>query len=298
MKLLLHADDFGISENITDMILECVNGGCLNSTSIVANGVAFEYAAARFKETKGVSLAVHLNLVEGIPVLPPDRVPMLVDSAGILRNTFGSLWRRYVFSGTDARRRLRTQVKDELVAQIDKVRHILAPDAPLRFDSHMHTHMVPFIFDCIMEIASEYPVTYIRIPREPFFMYRLGAPSLPYVRPVNIVKHLLLRFLSRSAEKRLNSHAADSADHFLGVLFTGRMVTPVVVSALRMVGRRVPKNGSVEILLHPGGMHERERDADRIQYEESYLSPYRRMEQEALQNDVIKAMVSDLQDDS
>ena len=114
MKLQLHADDFGISENITDAILECANGGCLNSTSIVANGAAFEYAVARYRQTKGVSLAIHLNLVEGVPVLPRDRVPMLVDSAGILRNTFGSLWRRYVLSTADARSRLKDQVKDEI----------------------------------------------------------------------------------------------------------------------------------------------------------------------------------------
>ena len=63
MKLLLNADDFGLTRSGTDAILDCVDNGPLNSVSILANGASFEYAIAELVKRPGLTAGIHINLI-------------------------------------------------------------------------------------------------------------------------------------------------------------------------------------------------------------------------------------------
>ena len=84
MRILVHADDLGISHGITDSILRCADEGALNSTSVVVNCEASAYALAECGKRPGLRLALHLNLVEGRPLSPPDALDLLTDEEGFL----------------------------------------------------------------------------------------------------------------------------------------------------------------------------------------------------------------------
>jgi len=82
MPYIIHADDYGLTKGITDHILSTFDHGILNSTSIIANGLAFDYAIEEIKKRPELRLSIHLNLVEGSPILPLEEVSMLVDKQG------------------------------------------------------------------------------------------------------------------------------------------------------------------------------------------------------------------------
>ena len=50
MKIVVHADDLGVSKGVTDNILRCVDFGPVRSTSIIVNGTAFEYALEEYRK--------------------------------------------------------------------------------------------------------------------------------------------------------------------------------------------------------------------------------------------------------
>src|ERR1700691_4717076 len=78
--LIIHADDFGETEQITLGICEGIEAGFITSASIMANMPATTFALARVASLKDrASFGVHLTLCEGRPL---SRARSLVDSAG------------------------------------------------------------------------------------------------------------------------------------------------------------------------------------------------------------------------
>lgn len=72
MRLIVHADDLGMSEAVDDAVLAALADGTATSTSVLATGPTFEAALARLP--RGTCLGVHLDLtgfppLTGAPVL-------------------------------------------------------------------------------------------------------------------------------------------------------------------------------------------------------------------------------------
>ena len=81
-KLIINADDLGLSRGITDGILVAHQEGVLTSASLMVNQPATEYAVKRLESAPKLDVGIHLNLCQGFPVLPPEQVPSLVGTDG------------------------------------------------------------------------------------------------------------------------------------------------------------------------------------------------------------------------
>jgi len=69
-------------------ILDSHREGIVTSTTLLANGMAFESAVAAGKRFHRLGIGVHLNLTEGKPVADARHIPTLVDRGG------GFIWLR------------------------------------------------------------------------------------------------------------------------------------------------------------------------------------------------------------
>lgn len=283
MNIFLHADDLGLSKGITDNILECIDYGTISSTSIIANGYAFEYAADEYLKRPNVRLTCHLNFAEGRPVTPPDKINLLVDNDGFFRNSFQSLWVKYLLSSEEKRSSLRHQIQLEISAQIDKMTDRIGNKPSLNIDSHQHFHMIPFIFESLVGLHNKYNFSYIRIPEEPFFFYFGGRQPFRNYFSSNLIKHCLLNTPARKYKKILHRMGINYSDYFIGVLFTGRMSESVVDYALSIIPEK-NKHTTVEILFHPG----RASEGEEIFWDDNeaamkyYFSPWRDRERKTL----------------
>ncbi|MBK5189205.1 MAG: ChbG/HpnK family deacetylase, partial [Gemmatimonadaceae bacterium] len=76
-RLIVNADDFGFSSGVTRGIVEAHAAGSVTSTSMMANGIDWESAVRLARATRSLGVGVHLNLVQGRPLL---RVPSLTDA--------------------------------------------------------------------------------------------------------------------------------------------------------------------------------------------------------------------------
>ena len=280
-----HADDYGLFPAQTERILQCYRDGVLNGVSLMPNSPCLAECLGRLPE-RGVALTVHLNLMEGSCVAPKEELPHLVDGEGVFRVSFASLLFCRLSGHYEATFR---ELKRELAAQI----HALLPvfrqrGAELRLDGHAHWHMLPIVFDALMEVLEEekLPVCYIRIPREPLGLLLRHFPAILPFHPINIVKSLLLHLLSG---RNLRRHGAKlrgmERKLFLGVLFSGHFDYDKIRLLLPDMKAEAARRGwGLELLLHPGAVYEEEdiralTNRDDLAF---LTSPDRRVEAEAL----------------
>src|SRR5579871_3324180 len=66
--LIVNADDFGLTEGTNRAIIDAHCKGIVTSTSLLANGRAFDHAVALARQHPTLGIGVHLTLTEGWPV--------------------------------------------------------------------------------------------------------------------------------------------------------------------------------------------------------------------------------------
>jgi len=255
-----HADDYGLFPAQSQRILDCCKNGRLNGVSIMPNSPCLHQCMEQMRSCgKEIAVTVHLNLIEGYSICPREAVPDLTDPEGRLQVSFGKFLLRSFLPGRD---KLRQQLKEELRAQIMMLKDSMWAEMPLRLDSHAHYHMIPVVFDALMDVIREdqLAVSYIRIPREFPGLYFRHWKQLTDFSLVNMLKVTVLNLLAARNQYRYRSFL-DKCEKklFLGVFLSGRMylenVAPILPDAYDLAQRR---HWNLEILAHPGGVYEPE----------------------------------------
>lgn len=243
--LIVTADDYGLSVHNTDTIIEAVRLGAVTRVSALANGSALEYGLDRLaSEAPTTELSVHVNLTEGLAIAPLDVVRPLTDAHGVFRYSVGTLWLRYLFAGTRMRARLQDAVRHEITAQFERIRSIAATHglAIAAADGHQHVHMIPFIFDALIEQHTPY----VRITSEPWY---LVPGSLATSLGARIVPRIVLELFARRNRARAVARNIVTPDAFLSFIFSGRMTYESIAEGLCVA---VSHCRIVEIGMHPG----------------------------------------------
>lgn len=141
--LIVNADDFGLNASANKGIVECYRAGSVTSTTLMANGPAFEEAVGLAHENPALGVGLHFNLSWGKPVCDASRVPGLVDSDGRFFSR-EALAKRSLLGGLPPE-----EVRLELDAQIGKLRaHGIAVT---HIDSHQHVHAFGAVFAAVAE---------------------------------------------------------------------------------------------------------------------------------------------------
>jgi hopanoid biosynthesis associated protein HpnK len=168
-RLIVTADDFGLARSVNEAVEEGHRRGILTAASLMVTGEAAEDAVARAKRMPRLGVGLHLVLVDGAPVLPPERVPDLVGSDGRFPNDVFALGVR-IFCRPAARR----QVAAEIRAQLEAFQRTgLALD---HVNAHHHFHLHPTVQRELLRLAPQFGVKAIRVPLEPrFAAWRAGS---------------------------------------------------------------------------------------------------------------------------
>jgi len=191
-------------------------------------------AVARARRLPRLRVGLHLNLVEGSPVLPAESVPDLVDGAGHFDENMARAGCRFFFSP-----RARRQLAAEIRAQFAAFRATgLALD---HVNSHRHMHIHPTVAGLLLRIGREFGMRAMRVPSEPAAaLRRAAAPEDGRLRvPLHAPWIALLRWRLRRARLALN-------DQLFGVAWSGAMTEERM---LRLVAVLPP--GATELYCHP-----------------------------------------------
>lgn len=231
-RLIVNADDFGLSQAINRGIVTAHREGIVTSASVMVNGPAFEHALALAQENPALDVGVHLTLTELSPVASPDAVRSLVGGNGRFPPHAIDFARRYARGAL-----VLADVRAELDAQIRLARSRGLTISHL--DSHQHVHALPGIARVVADLAYAYGIRAVRYPLE-----RLQAHMFGNVRNARrLAEHLALNAVCVLSPLR----RVRRAERFVGFHFGGRLTE----KNLERVLRRLPAGGTVELMCHP-----------------------------------------------
>lgn len=249
MKLLIVADDFGASRSVTNHILQGHRAGVITHASLLVNGFDAAYAAEQFTANPNLQVSIHLNLIEGRSVSAPQDVSMLVDHDGYFNHTFISLWIKYLLFSAKKKKLMHEQVVHELTLQLQLIKKMVANKKIVHVDSHQHVHMVPFIFDALVECYDSDAV--LRIPYERFqFVY--FKKNWKQFKIINFIKQQFLNLLAKKAYRIACSKKIVCTDHLIGIILGGQLDARALEYSLVHLKKISQEDAIVEILFHPG----------------------------------------------
>lgn len=226
--LIVNADDFGLTEGTNRAIIDAHCNGIVTSTSLLANGYAFDHAVALARQHPTLGVGVHLTLTEGLPVSSDSTE--LVEANGKLPLS-NQPFARALLTG----RFPRDAIRREFEAQVGKV--MAAGITPTHVDGHKYIHLLPGVSQIVADVAHKFGIRVMRIPH-----HLIDQPTrlsrVPGAAVIALLEALALRVARR----------ADlcCSDRVAGFVDTGHLDAAVIRRLLVN-----PRAGVTELLCHP-----------------------------------------------
>jgi hopanoid biosynthesis associated protein HpnK len=235
-RLILNADDFGLTPGVNRSILELARTRALTSATLMATSEAFPEAVAESTAFPALGVGCHVVLVDGQCAASPDAIPTLAARDGQFRPTLGQ-FARDLYLGRIASEHLET----EAVTQIQRLQQ--AGVRVTHVDTHKHTHLFPAVLRPLLRAALRCGIRAIRNPFEPAWAIA-ATPGASMVRRLQI--GILNR--NRKAFTRLVRQAGlATTDGAIGVLATGVLDESILHRLLMTM-----PEGVWELVCHPG----------------------------------------------
>jgi chitin disaccharide deacetylase len=247
-KLIVNADDFGLTTGINRAIIEAHTSGVVSSATLMANGPAFDDAVTAARLVPELSIGCHVVLVDGTPVSTPQSMDTLVAIRSAEPEKFYSS-----LSAFAARAMLGGFDRDQLVAEITaQIRKIQATGIPVtHLDTHKHAHIFPEILAALLRAAKICGVRAIRNPIVPIN----AMPTKQFKKKRDLWKRYgqirVLHTFSGQFQKQTRRSGLLTPDGVIGVVETGSLESSGYSSLLRETLSNLPE-GTWEFVCHPG----------------------------------------------
>ena len=242
-RLVVNADDFGLTQSTNQGILEAHRRGIVTSATLLATGAAFDSAVALALRSPKLGVGVHLNLTSGRPLCELSSISSLVNADDHFFGGPVELAQRILIGKV----RL-AEVERELAAQIEKVRG--AGIAVTHLDGHKHVHMLPGVFPIVVRLARQHGIPGVRVAIER--PVRLG-PMLR--RKASAARRIVTQYLrgrslallAMDCREQLRRAGIACPMYFYGIMQTGFLDG----TELEAILWNLPE-GTSELMCHPG----------------------------------------------
>jgi hopanoid biosynthesis associated protein HpnK len=236
-RLIVNADDFGLTRGVNRAIAELHAARLVTSASLMARAGATDEAIELARATPSLGVGCHIVLVDGDPVLPPERIPSLIDARTERFPSSLAAFLSRLFTG-----RIRAaEIEAEAAAQIA---HLQRGGLRLtHVDTHKHAHIFPAVLRPLLRAARVAGIRAVRFPYEPKWALRasLGAPW------ARVGELSILRRLACRSTRMLAEEGFTTTDGTVAMARTGTLDA----AALRSLLQQLPE-GTWELVTHPG----------------------------------------------
>jgi predicted glycoside hydrolase/deacetylase ChbG (UPF0249 family) len=259
-RLILNADDFGLTPGVNRAIAELHQAGVLTSATLMASGAAFDDAVAIAHANPTLGIGCHIVLTDGDPVSPPESIPSLLgrDHRSLRPKLLGFV------SDLLLGRISEFEIEREATAQIRKLQH--AGVTVTHIDSHKHTHMFPQVTRPLLRVAEAHGIRAIRNPFEARWSWSLGHGGVSRRVQMKILDQLRHPF---NAQPEILFEAVTSTTGSIGISATGDLNQQTLAEIMA----KLPE-GTWELVCHPGyndadldGISTRLRSHRKIEYD-------------------------------
>jgi predicted glycoside hydrolase/deacetylase ChbG (UPF0249 family) len=230
-RLVINADDFGITAGVDAGIIEAASAGVVTSISVVTNLQHRDNLARAIERIRhsapAAGIGLHFNCVMGSPLT---ECRTLMDQRGRFASV-PSLVRKALLRQID-----QEEASVECAAQLGVLQDIAG--RATHIDGHLHLHVLPVLWSAVNRVAAQSAVPHVRLPLEPFRMnpFDVGATA----------RKLLVYLAWRSA-------GGTRPDRSQSVQFAGMSLRGNSHFSARLLRlfRDLPA-GTTELMVHPG----------------------------------------------
>ena len=263
-RLIVNADDFGLTGGINRAILDLYRVGGLTSSTLMAASPQSAEAVALAKQETSLGVGCHVVLLDGFPSAEPALIASLLSAndTSRFRFTLGEFVRDLYLGRIEP-----AHIEREATAQILHLQQ--AGVRVTHVDTHKHTHMFPAVLDAVTRAARACGVRAIRNPFEPAWSM-VATPNAGSIRKLQV--HLLRRF-HKMFLRLVQERNLATTDGCIGVLATGTLDK----HALHSILSRMPE-GTWELVCHPAYLD------DELRSTRTRLQASRQVELNALQS--------------
>lgn len=223
-RFILNAENFGQSKESNRAMLEGYNNGFLTSAGICVNGNSFESAVNEIlPECPNLSIGIMLNLTRGMALTKNEH---LTNSKN--RFKFGFL--RLLTKCGD--RDFMLEVEKEFRCQIE----ILLQHTKIDYiNSVNNIHLIPPIFDLVLNLAKEYNIPFVSTKYEEGYYVANILKHLNFKYPKNILKTFLLNGLTKRNLQKLEGKNIKTNRYFVGGIYSSMINSEVIKSGLEAI---------------------------------------------------------------
>jgi predicted glycoside hydrolase/deacetylase ChbG (UPF0249 family) len=242
-NLIVNADDLGWTDGVNRGIADAHRQGLVTSTSLLANGRAFDSALDVARGNPALGVGVHLNLSDGPPTASPENVRGLLNSENCLEDGPETLLLRIASRSLPLE-----EIEREWDAQIQKVRE--AGIHPTHVDGHKHVQMLPGLFEIAVRLAKKHGIRAIRVSHEESRLRAVLATDGEQKTGVVLKQRVQargLKLLAPDAREMANRQGLVTTDYFCGIAQTGVLHRTGVERLLESL-----PDGTTELMCHPG----------------------------------------------
>jgi predicted glycoside hydrolase/deacetylase ChbG (UPF0249 family) len=247
-RLIVNADDFGLTSGINRGIAEAQMRGIVTSTTLMANSRAFDEAAALARSLTSnnahFSVGCHVVLLDGEPVLPAGSVPSLLQPGAQNGSHFRDKLNDFVVASF--RGKLQPdEIEAEATAQFQRLQ--AAGVAPSHFDTHKHAHMFPAVLRPLLRAARACNVPAVRNPFGQVWPLPLGdmlrrRQLWKRFAQLNVLRNFAAKFC-----REVEACGLRTTDGSVAVLVTGVLD----LNLFNKIVDNIPE-GTWEFVCHPG----------------------------------------------
>jgi hopanoid biosynthesis associated protein HpnK len=234
--LIVNADDFGLSPEVNAGVVRAHRDGILGSASLMVAEPASKSAAELARQNPALDVGLHAVVCRGRSILDAARLRGAVDASGRFIENPVLAGMRYFFD-----RSMRTKMTDELRAQVE--RHLELVGYLNHIDGHLNFHVHPLFADILIDLAVEYKVPCIRLPRESVMTtLRLRRDNAPH----KLAESAIFRTLSRRTRRMMTARGLRSTDALFGLHQSGNLDEDYIVGVIEQL-----RDGTTELYFHP-----------------------------------------------
>jgi predicted glycoside hydrolase/deacetylase ChbG (UPF0249 family) len=248
-RLIVNADDLGMTAGINRAIVEGCQKGIITSTTLMATARAFDDGVARARSLDDrdmrVSIGCHVVLLDGEPILPPEQLTSLLEGS----QSNGAVELRVSLNGFALSALIGKLRPDEIQAESTaQIARIQAAGITLsHFDCHKHAHMFPAVLKPLLRAARGRGIPAVRNPFGVLF-------AVPFDRTIRnpklwrrVAELSLLRSFAANFQREVNKHGLRTTDGSVGIAVTGTLDLDCFIAIVEAL-----PEGTWEFICHPG----------------------------------------------
>lgn len=240
-RLIINADDFGLTAGVNHAIVECHRAGSVTSATLMANSREFAQAVDLARLNPRLGIGCHVVLVDGEPLAPAASVCSLLAPA-----TNGFRKSAADFARAAVQKQIAPgEITSEASAQIRKLQS--AGVKLTHVDTHKHTHIFPVALKAVLTAAKQAGVGAIRNPFTPLNLISKAAIGKQPTLWLRFMQVKMLNRYAASFQRAIKDSGLKTTDGAFGVVATGMLDEKIFRSILDSI-----PEGTWELVCHPG----------------------------------------------